>query len=763
MFEQDLSTHERPPVVVRDRPALTGKTARQEPVGVAPSIADLAPQRGLQAIVVIAVLYLAAAAIMASLIGVRFTFPQSGEIPGLHANIWLPPIVAALAYIALQVATKLLRLQTRSWIEVSRNAATDYFLLCVFIAVIYVHFNVKMWIPLVNPSLHDEAYFAVDQALQPMLHVFALLRAAIAGVLPWADIWYQAAFFAIFVLSFLSHALGDRRFHLHNIAALMLVEMIGVFAYFIAPALGPFVYETGPNALATAGQLQMHAVYEQVRQGGAAWVNAYGGASFGLPLAAMPSLHVACTLVIVYYAFRARLRMAPITVLAFGWIFIESAVSRWHYVVDLPVGLLLAVAVIALVNRHFGGGARIRESKSVAAERSTTGEPLVWVLKCHRDGDHAQSLALAEALGWPFQVKQMVFHWYELLFVLAGWTTLAGLNRRLSSAFEGPWPDVIILAGRMNEVPAKWVRKQSGGRTKIVEVGRSWCPIPELDCLVTTPQFRLPKYNHVLVNNFPLHRATPQRLAEEARRWAPSLADLPGPYVTLLVGGSSGPYVFSRRTAQRLGREASAFARARGATLLVSTSLRTGRGPMRALADSIDVPCRFYKFRPKDPDNPHLGFLALADWVIVTGDSLSMLTEACAAKRSVHIFEFGGGSASMHGPRSMDPRTWQWWRWRYLRDQGLTGLHYAWAIGLPPFRLNRSRDIRRVQDQFISTGLARWLGSNAIPVPATLAVPEDLQRAAHRVRSLVLIGQGEARPSQVVSLPGSGTQAGLPA
>lgn len=362
--------------------------------------------------------------------------------------------------------------------------------------------------------------------------------------------------------------------------------------------------------------------------------------------------------------------------------------------------------------------------------------PTVWVLKCHRFGDHAQSLGLAQALGWPFIVKEMEFHWYEIFFALPGYITLLGLDRRKSSPLTPPWPDLVIMAGRRNETPAKWIRRQSGGKTRVVVVGRYWTPPAELDLNITTHQFRLPAHPNVLHNEFPMHLTTRERLTAAAKLWAPRLGGLAGPYVTLLVGGSSGPYIFSRETARRLGREASTLARSLGASLLVTTSARTGKRAMKALEDAIDVPCYFHRWQPDDTDNPYFGFLGLADAVIVTADSMSMIAEACVTERPVHMFEFGGGPAAMHGPRSADPRLHQWWRWSQLRDQGILGLPYAWWIGRPARRLNRSRDIRRVQDIFIATGRARWLGDTSAP-PARPAPLEDIPRAANRVRQLL--------------------------
>ena len=695
-----------------------------------PSNVDL--RHGIPIVVATSLTFLAIALALSAYAKTRFIAPHSGDIPGLQINFWIPPIAAAVGYLILQCATRYLSSPRPTWGIIAKRAAGDYLLLGLFILVIYIHFNIKMWIPIINPRLFDQDYFAVDQAARSLIIVFDDVRALLTRVLPDADLWYQAAFFAVFVLSFLCHALGRRRFHYHNMTALLLIESVGPLTYLIAPAVGPFIYQHGINPLATAAELRMYNVYELARIGGAAWIKEYGGQFFADPLAAMPSLHVGASFIIAYYAVRARLWVAPLTIFAFCWIFVESVAARWHYLVDLPAGILLALAVIAVTNylyrrpsaekrsadqpatgRTRSSDASVPASVSHARMARAAGQnhPTVWVLKCHRVGDHAQSLALANALGWPFTIKETRFHWYELFFALASCATLAGLDRRHSSPLAPPWPDLVIVGGRPNETPAKWIRKQSGGRTQIVVIGRYWTPPRELDFVVTTPQFRLPENPNVLHNSFPLHSVSKAALAETAEIWAPLLDGDHPPYVTVLVGGSSGPYVFSRETARRLGREASALARSLGATLLVSTSARTTRSAIRALQRAIDVPCHFYRWRENDVDNPHLGFLALADAIIVTGDSLSMLAEACATERPVYIFEFGGGPAAMHGPRSADPRVRRWWHWSQLKDQGVLGLPYAFAIGLPAWRLNRSRDIRLVQDRFVASGHARWRAS----------------------------------------------------
>jgi hypothetical protein len=307
---------------------------------------------------VLALTFCAFGLVLSYIEGIPFTAPVLGKMPGVSMTYWVPLIAAIIGYLLLQIGAafigRALGVSHRSWGQVFRNAVDDYLLLGLFVLVVYVHFNMKMWVPLINPHLFDQDYYAVDLALQPVLDGFLAVRQAIAGILPSADVWYLAGYMSIFVLSFLSHALGDRRWHYHNLLGLLISQILGPLSYLIAPAVGPFIYERGVSAIATHTELRMYNVYLQVRQGGAAWIAEHGGQFFTYPLAAMPSLHVGTMFVMVYYAVRARLWVMPITLVAFGWIFIESVAARWHYLIDLPFGLLLAFLTIAISNQICG-------------------------------------------------------------------------------------------------------------------------------------------------------------------------------------------------------------------------------------------------------------------------------------------------------------------------------------------------------------------------------------------------------------------------
>ena len=81
----------------------------------------------------------------------------------------------------------------------------------------------------------------------------------------------------------------------------------------------------------------------------------------------------------------------------------------------------------------------------------------------------------------------------------------------------------------------------------------------------------------------------------------------------------------------------------RGFGLAITTSRRTGAAATAQLRARLE-PLGAYIWDGKG-ENPYFGLLALADVVIVTSDSVSMVSEAAFSGKPVHVFELEGGSA----------------------------------------------------------------------------------------------------------------------
>ncbi len=343
---------------------------------------------------------------------------------------------------------------------------------------------------------------------------------------------------------------------------------------------------------------------------------------------------------------------------------------------------------------------------------SDTKIPRVWVLIGLKAGDNTQLRALAGALGWPCEEKRLVHRATELVTNLALRVTLAGIDRARSSPLVAPWPDLVLTAGRRNEPVARWIRARSGDRARIVHVGRPWTHPSRFDLIVTTPQYRVRPASNVLINELPLHDVTPAGLSVHGDAWRERFARLPRPWVALLVGGHSGPYTFSTGKARALGEQAVAMAQREGGSLLVTGSARTPRDVMATLVATLDVPAFVHGRDDAPGENPYRAFLALADAFIVTGDSVSMLAEACATGKAVHVFDLAGRPQDRARPAAL--------------------LHRL-LMRIAPRRMRR--DVAALQQALVREGRIAWLGAGTPAAPRT-AGSGDLDRAVARVRAL---------------------------
>ncbi len=324
--------------------------------------------------------------------------------------------------------------------------------------------------------------------------------------------------------------------------------------------------------------------------------------------------------------------------------------------------------------------------------------PAVWLIDPYRAGERNQVLALAEALGWPFLVKRLSYKKYEFLTNIVCSSSLRGINLKLSDSLIGPWPDLVISSGMRNEPVCRWIQNQSGGRTRIVHVGNPWADPSRFDLVITTPQYRIPVRDNVLQNALTLNNLDTDKLQIESANWEAAFVGLPRPYTAVVVGGNSGPFTLGPKAADRLVKLSEDLRTLNGGSVLLTTSARTPLAAAEILEAGIETPRYIYRWRQGGERNPYLGMLACADHIIVTGDSISMLSEACATGKPVYMFDLGVGEYAMQP--EVEGR-------RFENDWRLGGIMYRLLMRFIWQKV--SRDICLVHQHLLKSGRASWL------------------------------------------------------
>ena len=276
-----------------------------------------------------------------------------------------------------------------------------------------------------------------------------------------------------------------------------------------------------------------------------------------------------------------------------------------------------------------------------AMSESPTGKTC-WVLSEGHAGMENQCIGLAERVGLPFRVLRVRPRRPWTWLPPAWWPAPRAALGPDSDPIEPPWPDLLITCGRRSVPFALLIGRESGGRTFTVHIQDPQTRPDRFDLLVP------PRHDHISAANAiattgALHRVTAERLAQETVRVAPDLAHLPRPLVTVLIGGSNSCYRMRAADVVALADQLISLCQHDGVGLAISPSRRTGAENLAVLRERLsDAPAVIWDFQG---DNPYFGYLGLADLVVVTCDSVSMVSEAAATGKPVHVVHLAGGNA----------------------------------------------------------------------------------------------------------------------
>jgi len=215
---------------------------------------------------------------------------------------------------------------------------------------------------------------------------------------------------------------------------------------------------------------------------------------------------------------------------------------------------------------------------------------------------------------------------------LAPRLTLGGPRLALPTAqrasFAPPWPRVAIGCGRSAALFTRMLRSLSDGRCYTVQILDPRIDAAHWDTVIAPQHDQLHGPN-VLTPLGSLHSVDDEWL-EDGREACPTLAELQQPRVGVLLGGPRKGIPLDTRYASQLAERLLAHQRIEGGSLLVLASRRTPPAVLDVMRTALeDIPGLIWAGRD-DGRNPYPGVLGWADRLVVTPDSVNMLSEACA-------------------------------------------------------------------------------------------------------------------------------------
>ncbi len=257
----------------------------------------------------------------------------------------------------------------------------------------------------------------------------------------------------------------------------------------------------------------------------------------------------------------------------------------------------------------------------------------VWGLVDDRTGHTGQVLGVIAKLGVPYVLKRLEYNALARLPNMLLGDSLLSLNTAHSAPITPPFPKLVIAAGRRTLPALRYIKKKS---PSTITVYLMWPGSSKGIDLIAAPAHDTPPHApHIITTLAALHAVTPEALATARDAWSSQFSHLPRPWVSVCIGGDTKRGKYSPADWRELMR--GALQLAGNGSLLITTSRRTPAEAIETFLPLLQMPHVLHRW-DQDKDNPYLGLLGAADTVVVTGDSMSMCTEACVTGKPVYIY-----------------------------------------------------------------------------------------------------------------------------
>lgn len=353
----------------------------------------------------------------------------------------------------------------------------------------------------------------------------------------------------------------------------------------------------------------------------------------------------------------------------------------------------------------------------------------VIVLSDGKLGHLKQSLAVVEAMRAraPLLTHTVVEIRYRspdaraAALVWSWWLGGRGARRCLSLTLApssaqqllSRYADVVISCGS-SLAPANLLWSAENRAKSVVIMNPAPLPLSRFDLVIAPRHDGLPDRANVVPVIGAIASGTRELPAEAAARlsrhprFRPADAGRRHRVVAVFIGGDTAQFALGTQFAEDLLTQVQTACEAADGWFLVTTSRRTAPPVERRLAERLarDPRCRLLLLASRDElDGTMDGMLGSADVSIVTGESISMVSEACASGRHVVVVE-PPLRPNSHG-RSMKHQ-------RFLRELARDGfvtltnlpelglaIRRALAARTPPKRLDNLEPVREVLGKII--------------------------------------------------------------
>lgn len=276
----------------------------------------------------------------------------------------------------------------------------------------------------------------------------------------------------------------------------------------------------------------------------------------------------------------------------------------------------------------------------------------IWILVDNRPGNYSQAIGLANEIGFESRIINISYGFFSFLpnFILR--SSLFGVARDTKIKLKNfnYFPKLIISAGRRSAPVALHIKKQSQNRSKIAQIMNPESGHKNFDFIILPFHDKISDSHKNIIRTLgSLTKTNEQSINAECEKFDSWFRDYKKTKIAILIGGDSKSTTFRKESAIKLIKKSCEIAKNMNAKLLILNSRRTSAIVTNAIKSTLYGDYKFFNWKElKDGENPYWAIVGFSDFFIVTGDSVSMISEVCSTGKPVYIFDEKNISSFKH-------------------------------------------------------------------------------------------------------------------
>lgn len=257
-----------------------------------------------------------------------------------------------------------------------------------------------------------------------------------------------------------------------------------------------------------------------------------------------------------------------------------------------------------------------------------------------------QGLGIAQHLEIPYEIKEISLRqpWRFLSPYIDVFPCKS--LKQSSAKLLPPWPDLVISGGRKSIALSLMAKRKSKGETFVTHLLDPKIKRRNFDLIITPKHDEISGPNIFQTIGAP-NLITETKLKEEADKLKENFKNLKETKIAVLIGGSTKDFKYFNSLISDMATTLETLAHKYDASLLITTSRRTPKHHINILRTKLKDTSHVI-WDGENP-NPYFAYLALSDYIIVTQDSVSMISEAATAGKPVFVYDLGITTKRING------------------------------------------------------------------------------------------------------------------